>query len=447
MKKEDLDFDLVDKLYQNLIQTSKIVGRLFIAFFTLMLLLSALVFEPELFPTNTPPGQSRIERLPAQEINLQNTSKVESSPDKSGIKPEPVIPLFGFKITQNIILKYSPLILAAIYLMLATYLIYLDFLKKEYFETYEDLYAQAEGEGESSLLYKIRLPNLHYILTDLSSQHSSKFVQLIYQTANVAKSLVLYVLPMVVLVILLGEGVQRASSNLLIAMFYMSPVLVIIGTLVLTRDWFIETGLVFRDFLTIVRTKTLKKFGAFRFATLLSLIAVALSIAGIVSSTNQFLKSTDYLSVEKAKAMVIDRDFYHINWNGNGVGIKHEYELKTVNNDTIVIDHATNLTWQKAGTDDYVSYDGVEAYIQKLRTDKFAGYDDWRLPKLEEAMSLVEPVPKIGNQFIDSIFDPQQSWIWTSDKQSASNAWVVNFNNGNCNNNHINNKNYVRAVR
>ena len=180
MKKEELDFDLVDKLYQNLIQTSKIVGRLFIAFFTLMLLLSALVFEPELFPTNTPPGQSRIERLPAQEINLQDTSKVESSPDKSGVKPERIITLFGFKINSSKMLKFSPLILAAIYLMLATYLIYLDFLKKEYFEIYEDLYAQAEGEGESALLYKIRLPNLHYILTDLSSQYSSKFVQLIY---------------------------------------------------------------------------------------------------------------------------------------------------------------------------------------------------------------------------------------------------------------------------
>ncbi len=31
---------------------------------------------------------------------------------------------------------------------------------------------------------------------------------------------------------------------------------------------------------------------------------------------------------------------------------------------------------------------------------------------------------------------------------SASRAWVVNFNNGNCNNNDIgNNNNYVRAVR
>ncbi len=30
---------------------------------------------------------------------------------------------------------------------------------------------------------------------------------------------------------------------------------------------------------------------------------------------------------------------------------------------------------------------------------------------------------------------------------SASSAWVINFNNGNCNHNDLHNNNYVRAVR
>jgi len=449
MKKEELDFDLVDKLYQNLILTSKIVGRLFIIFFTLMLLLSALVFEPELFSTNPQPTQLNLEnRLPAKELSSQDTLKVDSRLDKLRARPEPIVPLFGFKITQNIILKYSPLILAAIYLMLVIYLIYLDFIKKEYFETYENLYTQAEGKGESSLLYKIRLPNLHYILTDLSLQHTSKFVQFIYQTADVAKSLVLYVLPMVIVIILLGEGVQRASSNGLIAIFYMSPVLVIIGALALTWDWFIEAGLVFRYFLAIVRTKTLKKVETLGFArTLLILIAVSLTLAGGTFAVNQFLKSTDYLSVEKAETMVKEKGFYHTYWNENGVGIKHQYELETINEDTIVIDQNTNLTWQKAGLDNEVNYDGVEAYIQKLRSDKFAGFDDWRLPTLVEAMSLMEPVQKNEGQFIDSIFDSQQGYIWTSDKRTSLFAWIVQFFEADCYEFPIFMNLHVRAVR
>ena len=98
------------------------------------------------------------------------------------------------------------------------------------------------------------------------------------------------------------------------------------------------------DFLTIVRRKTLKKVGALRLAKALPILAaVLLTLAGGSFAVNQFLKSTDYLSYEKAEAMVIEKDFYDVRWNKRG-GIKHQYELKTINSDTTVIDSATNLT-------------------------------------------------------------------------------------------------------
>ncbi|MCH8128131.1 DUF1566 domain-containing protein [candidate division KSB1 bacterium] len=76
-----------------------------------------------------------------------------------------------------------------------------------------------------------------------------------------------------------------------------------------------------------------------------------------------------------------------------------------------------------------------------------ADFSDWRLPTLAEAMTLMEPVKKNEGLFIDSIFDPQQRWIWTSDKQSASGAWVVDFNFGGCTNYPLDDGNDVRAVR
>ena len=94
-----------------------------------------------------------------------------------------------------------------------------------------------------------------------------------------------------------------------------------------------------------------------------------------------------------------------------------------------------------------MSYEKAEAYIQKLRRDKFADFSDWRLPTLAEAMSLMEPVQKNGVLFIVSIFDPQQRWIWTSDKQSASAAWVVGFDGGGCDDGRLDYGTYVRAVR
>jgi hypothetical protein len=60
----------------------------------------------------------------------------------------------------------------------------------------------------------------------------------------------------------------------------------------------------------------------------------------------------------------------------------------------------------------------------------FAGYRNWRLPTLEEAMSLMEPERK--ELYINPVFDNEQYWIWTADLYSASVAWSVNFVYGYC---------------
>jgi hypothetical protein len=76
----------------------------------------------------------------------------------------------------------------------------------------------------------------------------------------------------------------------------------------------------------------------------------------------------------------------------------------------------------------------------------FAGYRDWRLPTLEEAMSLMEPERK--ELYINPVFDNRQRWIWTADLYSASVAWFVSFYLGHCISLDIGIYDYhVRAVR
>jgi hypothetical protein len=157
-------------------------------------------------------------------------------------------------------------------------------------------------------------------------------------------------------------------------------------------------------------------------------------------------QSLDNLTGAEVEAMILERNFYSNNFRYR-TGIHHEYEAKTINGDKVVIDHATSLMWQQAGSDDFISNEKAQEYIKLLNQDKFAGFYDWRLPTLEEAMSLMEATQNI-DLHIDSVFDKEQSWIWTADQSSASGAWSVSFELAHCYQDDINlNRNYVRAVR
>jgi len=148
-------------------------------------------------------------------------------------------------------------------------------------------------------------------------------------------------------------------------------------------------------------------------------------------------------------AMIRERNFYSHNF-WHGTGIHHEYKNKTINGDKVVIDHTTSLMWQQAGSEEYINYEKSEEYINQLNRDKFAGFDNWRLPTLEEAMSLMEAKDNDDTGlFINSLFDKNYRWIWTADQASASRFWVVNFLGGVCINPDYRDNGYyaVRAVR
>ncbi|KHE93720.1 MAG: hypothetical protein SCABRO_00521 [Candidatus Scalindua brodae] len=144
--------------------------------------------------------------------------------------------------------------------------------------------------------------------------------------------------------------------------------------------------------------------------------------------------------------------------------IRHDYVLKEINNEKVVIDHATGLMWHQSGSTQGMNWEKANRWIKRLNTKGYAGHHDWRLPTVEEAASLLEPekvhlflphdadaaeyyklfqsdYPQERNQspllkdkrgrFIDPIFDKTQGWIWTGDSyQSPNAAWRVDYFSG-----------------
>ena len=111
--------------------------------------------------------------------------------------------------------------------------------------------------------------------------------------------------------------------------------------------------------------------------------------------------------------------------------INHNYNLKTIRGDKVVLDHATGLMWHQNGSDKNINYKKAKKWLMTLNRSGYAGYNDWRLPTVEEAASLLEPSKKSGYLCIAPIFSKKQRHIWTGDTMKGKEAaWRVDFYRG-----------------
>ncbi len=109
--------------------------------------------------------------------------------------------------------------------------------------------------------------------------------------------------------------------------------------------------------------------------------------------------------------------------------INHDYNLKTIKGDKVVVDNATGLMWMREGSDNYLKWDEAQKWVTRLNQLGYAGYQDWRLPTLEEAASLLEPNKRDG-LYIDPVFSRRQDGCWTGDKFGSKATWGANFYSG-----------------
>ncbi|MBV5318138.1 MAG: protein kinase [Desulfobulbaceae bacterium] len=108
-----------------------------------------------------------------------------------------------------------------------------------------------------------------------------------------------------------------------------------------------------------------------------------------------------------------------------------------------VLDRATGLIWQRQGTRYPVTFAGSHRYIEQLNRLNFNGCRQWRLPTVNELLSIL---PDIEPGHGAEAFALTLHWVWSCDRHGHHESWYVNMDMGFAGVQDVNCLNHVRAV-
>lgn len=98
--------------------------------------------------------------------------------------------------------------------------------------------------------------------------------------------------------------------------------------------------------------------------------------------------------------------------------------------DGTVLHPATALQWEAAGSDFALTREEAAEHVAARNALRFAGHDDWRLPTVEELLTLVGEPPVLGGFCVAPVFASIADPVWTSDRKSYMASWFVSASMG-----------------
>lgn len=146
--------------------------------------------------------------------------------------------------------------------------------------------------------------------------------------------------------------------------------------------------------------------------------------AGLVrvtlNSAPRDLRETD------ADAIIRAGNFFDTQYN-----IKGKFTNFLVDNQDglTVTDKVTGIMWQRDGND-ITSIRKTQAYINKMNDSRFAGYDNWRLPSMEEALSLMETEQNDKGLYLPKCFSAKQPFIFLAGRRDPGGYWFCDYKQG-----------------
>jgi hypothetical protein len=142
-------------------------------------------------------------------------------------------------------------------------------------------------------------------------------------------------------------------------------------------------------------------------------------------STFRLPSRSGEMSEEDVVALVKKYDFVDHERNPQG-----SFSNYLVDNDDglTVTDKITGIMWQRGGVD-IMSYRSMQNKVKILNQDGVAGYSDWRIPSMAEALSLMEQ-SSTNDQFLHPCFSAQQPFIFVDGIRKPGGYWFVDFKHG-----------------
>ncbi len=119
-------------------------------------------------------------------------------------------------------------------------------------------------------------------------------------------------------------------------------------------------------------------------------------------------------------------NFYDGDYNTEG---NFENSLVDPGDGRMVVDQRTGLMWQRGGLD-ITSVRSMHRRIEQLNKEGFAGFHDWRMPTMEEAMSLMEKESNSKDVHLNPCFSKEQPFIFVAAQRKPGGYWFVDYKHG-----------------
>jgi serine/threonine protein kinase len=91
----------------------------------------------------------------------------------------------------------------------------------------------------------------------------------------------------------------------------------------------------------------------------------------------------------------------------------------------VAFEKNSGLYWQRRGSGFTLNWQQAKEYVSHLNSINWQGRNSWRLPTLEEVLTILNP-PLHGVSCSSwPLFDKTIHWLWTSDHCTKKQAWMV----------------------